>query len=89
MANVLLAEDDGDVATALGLALSAAGHRVRRAADGVQAIEVVRRDEVDVAVLDLLLPRKGGLEVAAAIREGSGVPIVLVTGIYRGASRRE
>ncbi len=91
MANVLLAEDDGDVASVLALSLEGRGHRVRRASDGASALALARREEIEVAVVDLLLPKKSGMEVAAEIRErtGGSVPVILISGIYRGAAQRQ
>jgi CheY-like chemotaxis protein len=81
---VLLAEDNSvNQKLAIHL-LEAAGHNVRSACDGVQAVEVYRHEPFDLICLDLHMPLKGGLEAAAEIRQidrarGGRVAIIALT----------
>jgi CheY-like chemotaxis protein len=81
---VLLAEDNSiNQKLAIHL-LEAAGHDVRSASDGVQAVDVYRHEPFDLICLDLHMPLKGGLEAAAEIRRierarGGHVPIIALT----------
>jgi CheY-like chemotaxis protein len=81
---VLLAEDNSvNQKLAIHL-LEAAGHNVRSACDGVQAVDVYRHEPFDLICLDVHMPLKGGLEAAAEIRQierarGGRVPIIALT----------
>jgi two-component system response regulator HydG len=78
---ILVVDDDPDFGVALQDALSAAGYRSLVAREGPAALEALRRQHVDVMVLDIRLPVMNGLEVyLTAKREGIAVPTVVVTG---------
>ncbi|MBA8793958.1 DNA-binding response OmpR family regulator [Friedmanniella endophytica] len=78
---VLVVDDDANVRDVLRRYLIKAGHRVREAADGPTAIEVLRTADVDLVVLDLMLPGLGGLEVCRTLRAESDVGIVMLTAL--------
>ena len=82
-ASVLTVEDDPIVRADLRLVLEDAGFSVRAAGDGVEAIELARKHEPDVILLDLGLPRLGGVETARRILAERDVPIVALTGRSR------
>ncbi len=79
-ATILLVEDDETIARFVELELQHAGYRVLRAAEGAAAVETVEREDVDLVVLDLMLPGIDGLDVARFIRKtGKTVPILMLT----------
>jgi len=90
---ILLVEDDRALQRALAEALTDAGFTVLAERDGEWAVRTFKQRHVDLAVLDMLLPGKGGLIVAEEIRgasRGADIPIVIATGLMRaGRSRRE
>ena len=55
------------------------GYRVLTAADGVSALELVRREQIDLAVLDIMMPRMNGYELTKAIRAQSNFPIIILS----------
>jgi DNA-binding response OmpR family regulator len=69
MARILLIDDDDSVRKALGLALVCSGHTVIEARDGEEGLELFARTSVDLVITDMVMPRKGGLEVIRALRE--------------------
>jgi two-component system, OmpR family, response regulator len=75
----LLVEDDERLARFTAEFLEQHGVHVVRAADGEAALRAVRARSYDVVVLDLMLPRKDGLDVCRELRTRSDVPIVMVT----------
>lgn len=81
---VLTVEDDPIVRADLRLVLEEAGFEVSDARDGVEAVELARKHEPDAILLDLGLPRLGGVEVARRILAERVVPIVALTGLSRG-----
>lgn len=77
---ILLVEDDLDVSDALRSALSLDAHCVEVLSDGAQAIAAFDTDSFDAVILDLGLPRLGGLEVLQRIRNaGHRVPVLILT----------
>ena len=76
---VLIVEDDATIARAVELELQHAGFAVSRVADGLAALEAAR-DELDLIILDLMLPGMDGLDVARDVRaSGNEVPILMLT----------
>ena len=78
---VLLAEDNASLARATATILTKSGLEVERAADGGEALSMLRGGFYDVAVLDIMMPVMDGLEAARAIRaldrpDAATVPIV-------------
>jgi DNA-binding response OmpR family regulator len=77
--HALLAEDDEKLARLVREYLERHSIRVRRVSNGVDATTESQRGDVDVVLLDLMLPLRGGLEVCQMIRAVSHIPIVIVT----------
>ena len=76
---VLVVEDDVEIADVVRRALRQAGHEVRTAADGVEALQEAGDFLPDLVVLDLGLPRLDGVDVCRRLRETSDVPILMLT----------
>jgi DNA-binding response OmpR family regulator len=79
MTNVLVVDDEANIRELVSVYLTAAGYSVACAADGIEAVQVVRTSEPDLIVLDIGLPGMSGAEACSAIREFSAVPIVMLT----------
>lgn len=79
-AEILLAEDDAALREGLALLLEGEGYAVRAAADGEQALELFRARRPDLVLLDVMMPRRSGTAVCAAIRaRDAAVPILFLT----------
>ena len=78
--NILFADDDLDIQQSVGFILEAAGFELVFADNGVQALEVSRTTSLDLAILDVMMPRMNGLQVCKIMRSNSTIPILLVTG---------
>ncbi len=88
---VLIADDNHDAATSLGILLNDAGYDVRTVADGSQALEMAAQFRPDIALLDIGMPKLNGYEVARQIRAqpwGGEVLLVALTG-WGGAEHRQ
>jgi CheY-like chemotaxis protein len=68
LARVLIAEDEDSNRELLTEALEYGGHEVLAAIDGVEALEMVSQAPLDLVVTDILMPRKGGIELIKEIR---------------------
>lgn len=79
-ATILIVEDDQTIARFVQLELEHAGYEVLRATEGSTAMDVLAEREVDLVILDLMLPGVDGLDVARFIRKkGMDVPILMLT----------
>ena len=79
---ILIIEDEADVAGLLRYNLSEAGFGVLVASDGIEGLEIARKDHPDLIVLDLLLPGMNGYAVCRKLREDSNtveLPILILT----------
>jgi signal transduction histidine kinase len=75
---ILLVEDNDDTRRMLRAALQAEGHELHEAADGLEAIDAAERVEVDLALVDIGLPKADGYQVARALRRRFDGAVVLV-----------
>src|SRR5918996_426335 len=78
-ATILLVEDEESVTKLLTFPLESDGYRVVHAADGEEALQRFAENEVDLVVLDIMLPKIDGLEVCRRVRAQSAVPIIILT----------
>jgi DNA-binding response OmpR family regulator len=78
-ATILLVDDEDAVQKLLTYPLEHEGFRVLQARDGEEALERFALEQVDLVVLDLMLPRLDGLEVCRRLRAQSAVPIIMLT----------
>lgn len=84
MSSILLAEDDQTIRIALEFALTKAGYAVTSASDGKAALESALTTHPNLIVLDLMLPKMSGFEVAEKLRaRNDDVPIIMVTALDR------
>jgi two-component system OmpR family response regulator len=79
MSKILIVEDDPNLLEALKYNVRKEGHDVVSAVDGVQALEVARRDKPDLILLDIMLPKMSGFEVCRILRKEMIVPILILT----------
>ena len=81
---ILVADDDPQILTMLGIRLSKRGYQVVEAADGLQTLDKARQEHPDLVLLDVMMPGKNGWEVAKELRadeELRNVGIVMLTAI--------
>src|ERR671911_2615934 len=76
---ILLVDDEDSVQRLLAYPLERDGYTVIPAQDGEEALERFQREQVDLVVLDVMLPRLDGLEVCRRLRAQSSVPIIMLT----------
>jgi DNA-binding response OmpR family regulator len=79
LSTILLVDDEDSVQKLLTYPLERDGFRVLQARDGEEALERFAADEVDLVVLDIMLPKLDGLEVCRRMRAQSSVPIIMLT----------
>lgn len=78
-AKILIVDDEAPIIEVLTYNLQRANYQVVVAWDGAQALELARREQPDLIILDLMLPKLDGLEVCRALRRERDVPIIMLT----------
>src|SRR5262247_4169856 len=76
---ILLVDDEDSIQTLLSYPLERDGYSVIQARDGEEALRRFGEEDVDLVVLDVMLPRLDGLEVCKRLRSQSNVPIIMLT----------
>jgi two-component system response regulator MtrA len=83
---IVVADDDVDVRDLIEFRLTRAGYRVAAGGDGEEALELIRRERPDLAVLDIMMPKLDGYEVTRRVRsdsETAQTPVLLLTASVR------
>lgn len=92
MKTVLIADDEEPLRRLVQTTLESAEVRILQAADGELALELARVERPDLIVLDVMMPRRTGLEVARALRQEAAtaaIPILMLTGLGQEKDREE
>lgn len=79
MHNILVCDDDRDIVAALKIYLSGGEYRVFEAYNGSEAVEAVRKNDIHLVLMDIMMPGLDGIAATAAIRRESNAPIILLT----------
>ena len=79
MHNILVCDDDRDIVAALKIYLSGGEYRVFEAYNGAEAVEAVRKNDIHLVLMDIMMPELDGQEACMRIREFSNVPIIMLT----------
>jgi two-component system OmpR family response regulator len=79
VANILIADDDGHIREVVRYALEKAGYDVLEAADGTEALRVIDDEDVDLVVLDIVMPGEDGLQVCRRLARQGDVPVIFLT----------
>lgn len=79
MYNILVCDDDKDIVSALKIYLSAEGYGVFEAYNGLEAVNIIDREDIHLVLLDIMMPKMDGITAIAKIRELSNVPVILLT----------
>ncbi|MGB8183062.1 MAG: response regulator transcription factor [Stellaceae bacterium] len=80
MANsIALVDDDKNILQSLSVALEAEGFAVRTYNDGAEALKAMSAQPVDLAILDIKMPRMDGMELLANLRKQSAMPVIFLT----------
>ena len=76
---ILVADDEKDIRSVLALYLEDAGYEVVEAADGVEALRVLETQDIDLCLLDIMMPELDGYQVLKRVRETNDIPVIVVS----------
>jgi len=76
---IALVDDDRNILTSVSIALEAEGFRVRSYNDGSEALRGIKTNPVDLAILDIKMPRMDGMELLGHLRKATHLPVIFLT----------
>lgn len=79
MNHVLIVEDDKEIREGVEIYLKSQGYEVFQAADGVEGLEVVEKEEIHLAIVDIMMPRMDGISMVAKLREKHDFPVIFLS----------
>ena len=79
MYNILVCDDEKDIVTALRIYLESDGYHVLTAENGKDAIELVKKEQLHLVVMDIMMPEMDGITAMVEIRRFSNIPVILLT----------
>ncbi|MDR9853645.1 response regulator transcription factor [Paenibacillus sp. VCA1] len=79
MNHLLLADDDPNIRALVRYVMTREGYRVHEAQDGSEAVKVMERSPIDIAIIDVMMPHMDGFELCEHIRQQYDIPIILLT----------
>lgn len=79
MARILICDDEKDIVSALTIYLQAEGYETVPAYNGREALQILRGQEVQLVLLDVMMPELDGISALSKIRQESNVPVILLT----------
>ena len=79
MQTILVCDDDKNIVEAIDIYLTQEGYRVLKAYDGLQALEILKKEEVHLLIIDIMMPKLDGIHATLRIREESSIPIIILS----------
>ena len=79
MSKILVCDDDRDIVEAIDIYLTQEGYQVLKAYNGEEAIKVLKEEEVDLLIIDVMMPRLDGIRATLKIREEMSLPIIILS----------
>ncbi len=77
--NILVVDDDREIVRAIAILLEKEGYVVFRACDGLEALEILAREEIRLVIIDVMMPRLDGFSAVMRIRERKNLPIIVLS----------
>ena len=79
MAKILVCDDDKEIVEAMDIYLTQEGFEVCKAYDGEEALKVLSQEEIDLLVIDIMMPKLDGIRATLKIREMNNIPIIILS----------
>lgn len=79
MQKILVCDDDKNIVEAIEIYLMQEGYQIFKAYDGIEALEILRKEEIDLLIMDVMMPRMDGMRATLKIRESMQLPIIILS----------
>ncbi len=77
--NILVCDDEKDILDAIRIYLKAEGYKVFTAEDGARALEIIKENEIHLAIIDIMMPVMDGITLIMKMREKTNIPIIVLS----------
>ena len=77
--NILVCDDDREIVNAIEIYLSNEGYTIFKAYDGMEALNVVEKEDLHLIIMDVMMPKMDGLRATMKIREENNIPIIILS----------
>ena len=77
--HVLVVEDDKEIRDAIEIYLKSQEYEVFKAADGIEGLEIIYREEIHLAIVDVMMPRKDGIQMVMEMRKDYDFPVIMLS----------
>ena len=77
--HVLIVEDDKEIREGVQIYLQSQGYKVFQAADGIEGLEVLEKEEIHLAIVDIMMPRMDGIRMTMKLREKYDFPVIMLS----------
>ena len=79
MYNILVVDDDREIVGAIEIYLKKEGYNILKAYNGEEALDIVNNNDIHLIILDIMMPKKDGLETLEEIRKDKTIPVILLS----------
>ena len=79
MYNILVVDDDKEIVKAIEIYLGKENYKIIKAYDGEQALEKIKENEIQLVILDIMMPKKDGIETLEEIRKDQNIPVIMLS----------
>ncbi len=77
--NILIVEDDKEIRDGIEIFLKSQNYNVYKAADGIEGLQVIEREEIHLAIVDIMMPRMDGVTMTMKLREKHEFPVIMLS----------
>ena len=79
MYNILVVDDDKEIVESIEIYLNNEGYKVFKAYDGLEALDILMREDIHLILMDIMMPKLDGIKATIKIRQNKNIPIILVS----------
>lgn len=79
MYNILVVDDDKEIVKAIEIYLGRENYKIFKAYNGIEAISIIKQEEIHLIILDIMMPQKNGMEVLEEIRKDKKLPVIMLS----------
>ena len=79
MSNILVCDDDKEIVDAIEIYIKNEGYRIFKAYDGEEAIRILHKEDIQLLIMDIMMPKLDGIHATLKIREYSSIPIIILS----------
>lgn len=77
--HILIVEDDTEIRDGIEIFLRSQGYQVHKAGDGIEGLEILEKETIDLAIVDIMMPRMDGIKMTMKLREKYEFPVIMLS----------